>query len=346
MNSRELCIRAIKCKNPTKIPLFLATSPWDSDMVGSMTFPHWSWKPDKRFIPRSPTSYIYPRLIKTKLNFIDEFGCIWHSPGNQTIGQVVNPRVLTTWADFKHFKTPKKSNKGRWWMTKILFRLFGRSKFRLGTIDNFFFERMHFLRGFRNICVDIKRNKNKVIELGEKLADWYCWYVDQWAKFGSDGIIATDDWGASTGSFISPRDCDQVMKPVYRKVTEKIHDYGMYFILHSCGNIYSLIPNLIEAGVDCLQLDSPRMTGLNKLSEFGGKISYCCAVDIQKILPFKTPKEVEVEVLQMIKKLGKFNGGLVGTIYADYTAIDIPKRNIDANIRAYKRFCKYYQSPH
>jgi uroporphyrinogen decarboxylase len=281
-----------------------------------------------------------------KLYFVDEFESIWYAPpGNETIGQVIDPRVIKTWDDLKHFKTPKRINKGRWWMTKFLFRLFGKSRFRFGSIDNFFFERMHFLRGFRNICVDIKRNKEKVIELGEKLADWYCWYVDQWAKYNADGIIATDDWGSQEGAFISPRDFDKIMKPLYRQVTERIQDHGMLFMLHSCGNIYSLIPNLIEAGVDCLQLDSPLMTGLDKLSEFGGKVSYCCVADIQKILPFKSPEMVAAITYQIIKKLGQFKGGLVGTIYADYNAINIPKENIDISIRTFKRFGEYGEPP-
>ena len=82
------------------------------------------------------------------------------------------------------------------------------------------------------------------------------------------------------------------------------------------------------------------MTGLNKLGEFSGKICYCCVPDIQKILPFKSEKEIEAFVYHMIKKLGK-KGGFIGTIYADYEAIKLPRKNIEACIRAYKRFRKY-----
>ncbi|MHA1231585.1 MAG: uroporphyrinogen decarboxylase family protein [Candidatus Helarchaeota archaeon] len=339
MDSIERSIAALECKKPDRIPL-LYTDPKDTDIVLSTIFPYWHWKPNnKKVLPRSFYSYLHARLMRYRiLCFMDEFGCIWYKPANNiTIGQVKDPRVIKTWADLKDFKTPKKINRGRWWLTRFVFTVLGHNKFKFGSIDNFFFERMHFLRGFKNICIDIKRNKEKVLELGEKLADWYCWLVDQWARHGANGITATDDWGSTEGAFISPRDFDKVMKPLYQQVIERIHDHGMYFMLHSCGNIYSLIPKLIEAGVDCLQLDSPLMTGLNKLSEFCGKISYCCVADIQKILPFKTETEVEAIVLQIIKKLGR-KGGLIGTIYADYEVLNIPKENINASIRAYKRF--------
>ncbi|MHA1377471.1 MAG: uroporphyrinogen decarboxylase family protein [Candidatus Helarchaeota archaeon] len=297
---------------------------------------------------RSPICYIVARFKTEKYYLIDEFGSIWYNPGNETIGQVVNPRVIKNWSKLKKFKTRTlrmRNNKGRWWMSNFLFRLFGRTKFKLGFLDQFYFERMHMLRGFGNLLKDLKKKPDKVKELGAILADWYIWLVDEWAKKGADGIMATDDWGTNHGTFISPKDFDELFKPVYQRVTERIHEHGMYFILHSCGNIYYLIPKLIESGVDCLQLDQPRMTGLDKLAEFGGKIAYMCVADISKVIPYKTPNYVEAEVVAMIKKLGKFNGGLLGTIYADLSAVDFPKANMDANVRAYKKFGKYGRYP-
>ncbi|MFX0136189.1 MAG: uroporphyrinogen decarboxylase family protein [Candidatus Hodarchaeota archaeon] len=352
MESRELVIRALKFKKPDRIPLHLATSPIDSDTVGGLIFPFRGWKLNrfqKRIgIKRAPTSYLLSRVKKGKHYLIDEFGSIWYNPGNETIGQVVNPRVVKKWEDIEKVRKrtiQMRNNKGRWWMTKLLFGLFGKKKFRVGSLDQFYFERLHMLRGFGNLLKDLKRNREKVKELAEVLADWYIWLVDQWAKQGTDGLFATDDWGTNHGPFISPKDFEDVFKPVYQKVTERIHDHGMYFLLHSCGNIYYLIPKLIESGVDCLQLDQPRMTGLKKLQEFGGKIAYMCVADISKIIPYKTPKEVEAEVLTMIKTLGKFNGGLLGTIYADLAAVNFPAKNMAANVRAYKRFGKYGEYP-
>jgi len=346
VNSKELTIRAIEFKKPERIPLYLSTAPWNSDVVAALFFPPRGWRPyNRKFISRTPISYITTPLRKGKKHLMDEFGSIWYVPGNETLGQVVDPRVIATWEDLKNFKLPQKTNKGRWWFAKFLFRLFGRGKYLLGSIDNFFFERMHFLRGFGNLLRDVKRSIEKLKILGEKLADWYCWLVDQWARLGANGIIATDDWGSNQSTFISPRDFDEIFKPLYQTVIEQIHDYGMHFMLHSCGNIYYLIPNLIETGVDCLQLDSPRQTGLRKLREFSGKICYCTVADISQVIPFKTPKEVEAEVLQMIKMLGPFNGGLIGTIYADLRAVNFPKDNMDANTRAYRRFGKYGEYP-
>ncbi|MHA1143630.1 MAG: uroporphyrinogen decarboxylase family protein [Candidatus Helarchaeota archaeon] len=337
MDSRELVIRAIKCKKPDRVPYFQPTQPYDSDIVAGVIDPYWRWKP-KRGRKRSIVSYIFNWIQKNEIWYEDEFGSFWYNPGNETVGQVVAPRVLKTWDDLKDLKTPTKKTTGRFWLGKFLFRLFGKHKFRLGFLDNFYFERMHFLRGFHEILIDIKRYPEKLLELGDMLGDWYCWIVDQWAKIGCDGIITTDDWGTSTGTFISPRDFKKVFMPLYSRVAERLHENDMLFILHSCGNIYSLIPSFIESGIDCLQLDSPRMTGLNRLAEFGGKIAYMCVADIQRVIPYKTPDEVEAEVLQMIKKLGKFNGGLVGTTYADINALHFPPENMAAVTKAYKRF--------
>ncbi|MHA1264439.1 MAG: uroporphyrinogen decarboxylase family protein [Candidatus Helarchaeota archaeon] len=354
MNNRERVLRALKFKGPDRVPLFLATAPWDSDVVGGIFFPPWFWKPvnypsmlNPKVKPakRSWTTYLTNWIKRDSFVVADEFGCLWYNPGNETIGQVVNPRVLKTWDDLKTFKTPKRTNNGRWWAAKLLFSLFGKSKYRLGTLDNFFFERTHFLRGFNNLLKDIARNREKLCQLIEILAEYYCWLVDEWAKRGADGLIATDDWGTNHGTFISPRAFDAIFKEGYKAVTERCQDHNMQFWLHSCGNIYYLIPNLIEAGVDCLQLDSPAQTGLKKLREFGGKVCYCTVADIDRVIPYKTPPEVEARVLQIIKALGPFNGGLIGTIYADLQALNFPKENMDASVDAYKRWGRYDRYP-
>jgi len=346
MNGRELTIRALEFKQPDRIPLYLSTAPWKSDVVAALLFPPRGWKPrNRKYIPRSPFSIVTSPLRKGKKHLMDEFGSIWYVPGNETLGQVVDPRVIPTWNDLKNFKIPQKTSKGRLWFAKFLFRVFGRGKYLLGSLDNFFFERMHFLRGFANLLRDIKRNSEQLKALGERLAEWYCWEVDQWIKLGADGIMTTDDWGTNQSTFISPRDFDEIFKPLYQTVAERIHDSGMHFWLHSCGNIYYLIPKLIDAGVDCLQLDSPRQTGLNKLREFAGKVCYCNVADISTVIPYKTPKEVEAEVLQMVKTLGPFQGGLIGTIYADLGAVHFPKANMQACTRAYRRFGRYGEYP-
>ncbi|NVM31375.1 MAG: hypothetical protein HWN65_21225 [Candidatus Helarchaeota archaeon] len=354
MGARERVIRALKWKKPDRIPLFLGTAPWESDVIGSDFFPPWGWKPanippdlknPESILGRSIATYIVNWVKRGSFWAIDEFGSIWYNPGNETIGQVVKPRVLKTWDDLKDFKTPKRVNRGRWWLTKFLFELLGKSRYRLGSFKNYFFERMHFLRGFDNTLMDIKRNTEKVKILVEKLTDHYLWLADEWIKRGADGVIATDDWGTNHGTFISPRDFDEIFKPGYQAVAERLHDNNMHFWLHSCGNVYHLIPKLIEAGVDCLQFDSPAQTGLKKLREFCGKVCYCNVADIDRVIPYKTPKEVEARVVQIIKELGPFKGGLIGTIYGDLAALGFPKENMDASVMAYRRWGKYGEYP-
>jgi uroporphyrinogen decarboxylase len=135
------------------------------------------------------------------------------------------------------------------------------------------------------------------------------------------------------------------MKPLYQMVIDRVHAHGMHFILHSCGNIYYLIPELINAGVDCLQLDQPRQTGLNRLKEFCGKVAYMPVADISKVIPYSTVPEIEAEVLKMIKVLGPHNGGLIGTIYSDTKALEIPQKKMDIVEKAYRRFGNYNEYP-
>ncbi len=344
MNGRERCIDALEFRRPDRIPLFLFMKPWAADMIGADHMTPLFWKPEKPYKSRNLLTYIFNWLKKNPFFTKDEFGCVWYNPGNQTIGNVVEPYVLSTWDDMKDFKIPPKVDRGRWWVARVLIGMFKKSKYCVSAIGNFFFERMHFLRGFPNLIKDIKWNREKLRILGEKLADWYIWLVDRYACMGSDGIICTDDWGTNHGPFISPKDFNEVFKPLYKAVTDRVHAHGMHFILHSCGNIYYLIPHLIDAGVDCLQLDQPRQTGLKKLQEFCGKIAYMPVADISQVMPYKSVPEIEAEVLNMIKVLGS-KGGLLGTIYSDVRALGVPQKKMDVVEKAYRRWGNYDDYP-
>jgi len=135
MNSRERVLRALKNRKPDRIPLFLATSPWNSDVVGGIFQPPWFWKPvnlpatlNPRIKPakRNWMTYLINWIKKDNFVVVDEFGSLWYNPGNKTIGQVVNPRVLKSWDELKTLKTPKKTNRGRWWVANVMFSLFGK----------------------------------------------------------------------------------------------------------------------------------------------------------------------------------------------------------------------------
>ncbi|MHB1459365.1 MAG: hypothetical protein ACYC0V_20840, partial [Armatimonadota bacterium] len=104
--------------------------------------------------------------------------------------------------------------------------------------------------------------------------------------------------------------------PRYAAMVEEAHRCGFHAYWHSCGDIWDIIPDMIEIGVDILNLDQPTIFDIRRLGEtFGGKLCFCCPVDIQNTLPNGDEKLAREEASLLIESLGSHNGGFVGKAY-------------------------------
>jgi uroporphyrinogen decarboxylase len=106
--------------------------------------------------------------------------------------------------------------------------------------------------------------------------------------------------------------------------------------LHSDGAIRSLIPDLIEVGVDALnpvQFTAEGMDLVELKREFGREIAFWGAgVDTQKTLPRGTPDEVREEVMRNVETLKPGGGYVFATVHN--IQADVPPENIVAMIEA------------
>jgi len=105
---------------------------------------------------------------------------------------------------------------------------------------------------------------------------------------------------------------------------------------HTCGDVYQLIPDFIECGLDCLQSLQPLATNMDikKLKmEFGKDLSFQGAMDIQKILPLGTPDEVNQMVKYACESAKAGGGYIISTSHAIQP--DTPIENVAALFEAY-----------
>jgi hypothetical protein len=65
-----------------------------------------------------------------------------------------------------------------------------------------------------------------------------------------DGFCIHDDWGGQNETFFSPAIVEEMIVPYMKRVTDYLHSRGKTCELHSCGNNYKQVPNMIKAGWD------------------------------------------------------------------------------------------------
>ena len=91
----------------------------------------------------------------------------------------------------------------------------------------------------------------------------------------------------------------------------------MHYIWHNCGYIVDMLPDMIDIGVDVIQLDQPRLMGHQQLADrFGGKICFWNTVDIQwSTQEGITDEDLRAEVADMIRIYHRSDGGFMARQY-------------------------------
>ena len=150
-------------------------------------------------------------------------------------------------------------------------------------------------------------------------------------------FVSGTDFGTQRGPFISPQAYRDLYKPFQKAINDKIHALTNWKIfIHSCGSVYQLIPDFIDAGFDVLnpvQCSAAEMDPQRLKNEFGQQLVFWGGgVDTQKTLPFGTPKEVYAEVKNRIEVFSQNSGFIFNSIHNIQS--NVPTENILAMFEA------------
>jgi len=152
-------------------------------------------------------------------------------------------------------------------------------------------------------------------------------------------IITGTDFGMQTGLFVSIATYRELFKPYHVKVNEAIHARSHWkTFIHSCGSVWEMIPEFIDAGFDILnpvQCSAAKMDPHDLKRAFGERLVFWGGgVDTQKTLPFGTPDDVYNEVRERID-LFNDGGGFVFNAVHNIQG-NVPIDNVLAMFRAIK----------
>ncbi|MDY0166699.1 MAG: uroporphyrinogen decarboxylase family protein [Thermoguttaceae bacterium] len=161
--------------------------------------------------------------------------------------------------------------------------------------------------------------------------------IGQFGDLVQVALITGTDFGTQRGLFISIGAYRDLYKPFHKRVNDLIHERTNWkTFIHSCGSVWDLIPDFIEAGFDILnpvQCSAAKMDPRALKKEFDSDIVFWGGgVDTQKTLPFGTPDEVYREVRQRIDIFNDGGGFVFNTIHNILG--NTPLENVQAMFRA------------
>jgi uroporphyrinogen decarboxylase len=148
-----------------------------------------------------------------------------------------------------------------------------------------------------------------------------------------DLILFSDDYGMQTGPQISPAMFREFFKHHHEQMWQYVKQTtSAKVLLHSCGTIIDLLPDMIDTGLDAVnpvQTNCKNMEPERLKSVFGGQITFWGGgVDTQHILPNGTPEEVRADVLKNLNILAPGGGYVFQQIHN--IQADVPPKNIVA----------------
>ena len=195
------------------------------------------------------------------------------------------------------------------------------------------FERAWFLRGMDNLCIDFIQNPTLVHELMDLLTEFNLTIVRELVKFDVDGVMLGDDWGSQANLIMGPRIWREFIKPRAARLYAEVKAAGKFVFVHSCGNIISIFPDLIEIGVDVINpVQVIAMDPEEVKRKFGDRITLFGGVSTQKTFPYGTPEDIKREVRQRIEVMGEGGGYILAP--DQELQMDVPIENIMAFVEA------------
>ena len=210
-----------------------------------------------------------------------------------------------------------------------------RQRFVLGVAGDLF-ERAHFMRGLDNMLMDLLLHPAFAHELLERICEYDLATLTRMVDFAVDGIFISDDYGLQHSLMMRPDTWREFIKPQLARLISASRALGLPTVLHSCGCIVDIIPDLIEIGLDVLHPIQPEAMDVWHLKrEFGRDLCFFGGIGTQQLLRAGTPDEVRCAVHKAKSVLGERGGYILGpgiTIQGD-----CPLENVLALIQAARR---------
>lgn len=292
---------------------------------------------DARAISPGPAPSGHRREL-TNDAFVDEWGVTWERRPSATYYEVVEcPLANASVDDIERYTWPDLCHPDRFEGLAAKARAIRENGYAVVAMAGVSpFEQIGLLRGLSAWLIDLAVNtefaqallnqvaglmKASVVRLLEEAGD----YVDV--------VITSDDLGTQKAPMISPAMYRRLVKPYHADLLSAIKDRTKAKVFfHSDGNIYPLLGDLIEIGVDLLnpvQVSATDMGDTARLKrEFGDRLSFCGGIDTQDVLPRGAVDDVRREVRRRIQDLAPGGGYVLAAVHCIQP--DVPPENVCA----------------
>ncbi len=306
MTSREIVERAITFNRPPRVPLKF-------EVVGvSDCYDVWT---------HDPTGWTWTFRGRAA----DEWGCVWERTDVSNTGQVV-VHPLRDLANMADYAWPDPDDPRRYHDFEQQLDGAG-DRFVMFCFGPGIFERLHMLHGMPETLMDFYKHPDEIHALIDRILEHHLRVLRNCTRIAGGRIHAAamaDDWGLQDRAFVGRKVFRTFFLPRYRRWFDEIKAAGLHVWMHSCGRINELLDDLIDCGVEVINMQQPNVVGIDEISErFRGRVCFESIVDTQTTLPRGSYDEIRAQARALLEKWGTPDGGFIASDYNDAEAIGV-----------------------
>ena len=349
-SDRDNLFRAIRFETPDYIPMTFHINDacwmyYDQDALLDLMEDHPFLFPDFQR-PTTPFVPDYDANARAGCPYTDDFGCVWTTAMNGIVGSVHRHPLadLSRYSAYR-FPDPERSTGLGPIDWDAFEREIAEQKARGETTygdlrHGHTFQQLCDIRGYVDALSDLSDGTPEILDLLERLCRFNLAQISHFIRADVDIIRIPEDLGMQTGPMISPSLFREYIKPLYQRMLEPVRRAGKIIHMHSDGNIRALVDDIIEGGVDVINLQD-RVNGVEWIGDkFRGRTCVDLDIDRQSVTPFGIPADIDAHVRRCVETVGCREGGLM-MIYGLYPGV--PLENVRALMDAMTRYADYYR---
>jgi uroporphyrinogen decarboxylase len=127
------------------------------------------------------------------------------------------------------------------------------------------------------------------------------------------GVFLGDDMGFATGTFVSPSVLRCKFFPHLKRVVDLVHSAGKVVVLHSCGNVYGVMDDLIATGIDAKNSFEDKIMPVEQVYQhWGDQVALIGGLDMH-LLTTGTEEEIRMRTREILDVCGPGGHYVLGT---------------------------------
>lgn len=209
----------------------------------------------------------------------------------------------------------------------------------IGGVGNGVFEISEDLVGLESLAYVQADDPQLFDNLYKKIGDLMCQIWSKFLKKYSETFVVCrfgDDLGFRSSTLTSPMVIKNNVIPQYRRVIDLVKSYNKPFLLHSCGNIFEVMEDIMSVGIDAKHSNEDAIATFDKWIElYGDRIGLFGGIDVDLLCTNK-PDMITDAVFENAKK---FRSDAVGYALGSGNSIPdyVPVESYLAMVEAAKK---------